>query len=112
MRGDLSGTDPDNLVDVKQAARLLNISKRAIIKKINNGVLPATRLGSKWILNKQTVLFHRLQRQYASNKPQSEEAREAARSERITKELDREAAKVARAAGAAGNAPKNKNPYY
>jgi len=51
--------DPGNIIGTKEAARLLQVDERAVRYKIRYGHLSAIKLNGKWILNKNSVLFHR-----------------------------------------------------
>jgi excisionase family DNA binding protein len=52
-----------DLISAEEAARLLSVSKRWLIELINRGLIEAQKVGSVWVVSKQSVLDYLKQRQ-------------------------------------------------
>jgi excisionase family DNA binding protein len=52
-----------NLIDVKEAARILKVSVRWVRDLIYNGQLAATKVGRDWVLNREDVEAYRQQQE-------------------------------------------------
>ena len=50
--------DPENIINTIEAAKILGVSDRAVRDKIKRGTLPATKIGTQYLLNKQAVHFY------------------------------------------------------
>lgn len=50
------GLEPmPELVSVSEAARILGVSRQAILQRIDSGSLPASRIGAAWVLQRPAV---------------------------------------------------------
>lgn len=50
--------DPTKLISVSEAAAMMEISERAVRKKILYGHIPAVKIGTQWIMQRGAVKFH------------------------------------------------------
>lgn len=59
----MGGIPLEDLISAAEAARLLSVSKRWLIELINRGLVEAQKVGSVWVVSKQSVLDYLKQRQ-------------------------------------------------
>ncbi len=52
----IARSEDNDLIDLEQAASLLKVSKRTVYTRVNNGTLPASKLGKRWYLSRREVL--------------------------------------------------------
>ena len=84
--------DPKDLITVKEAARLLNITDRGARWLVNYGHLKAIFVKNKWIILKQSVLIYKMATH--AQRANDTEKRDASREQRIERELKKESALI------------------
>jgi len=52
----VSETDPDQLLNVQQARRLLNIGRSKLLELVESGQIPVVRIGSRMLFRRHTLL--------------------------------------------------------
>jgi len=50
--------DPEQLIGTKEAARMLQVSEREIRGKINRQKIPATMLGTQWVMQRKAIYIY------------------------------------------------------
>jgi excisionase family DNA binding protein len=66
----MMATEAHDLLTLRQVARLHRVSKMAVFKWVSAGRLPASRIGSQWVVRRRDAeSFHRT-RAGASGPPQ------------------------------------------